>query len=451
MNQQNESQAIRPYQTPAPHLRAGDSLHGESKRMAFLEDAVVHRRCYPDGTTAWILIPIERIWEVATSNRLIVEEFPTTRGSNLCKVKFFTWRGRSRPVTSLSTVTLSLKNFYYGSSGTIPSAWILAVYIQSTQRTMLFTRIVGALPRIQPHGWMATHSRGWSNAFARHSSSLPASAFKYPRRPPARVRTLRRDQLQSEDFVDVSDSKTRTILLGPEKLAAKIGYEPDQTHKRGVGRRLSFPPDARGFLYYHCDPSFPPTAGEIRFRLTPDDNPATFEHGTDLIDRDGLPWSIPLWKIANTASLKEQVIRDELVQPELMRAVEKVMSEYNSELVQGGTTSKIFTLRQIVPITCYEVFTDSRSKVCPVPKSPYSGRILVRFEHSTLPQHVATRSLVLRVLKILQPIKVRIPGYDGHVPMPREGALLQSHTRVWSTNLDNPKSAYKDLNIFTNQ
>ena len=59
-----------------------------------------------------------------------------------------------------------------------------------------------------------------------------------------------------------------------------------------------FPEDTRGFLYYHSPAAgVPPAAGELRFRLTPRDDPASFDKGSDLQMETGLPWQIPLLKV----------------------------------------------------------------------------------------------------------------------------------------------------------
>jgi hypothetical protein len=67
---------------------------------------------------------------------------------------------------------------------------------------------------------------------------------------------------------------------------------------------------------------------------------------------------------------------------------------------------------------------------------------LVRFERSTLPKHKGTRTVVLRFLKIITPVKCVIPHYGGHIMPPKEGELHQrtpivkSNPPVWSLNID---------------
>ena len=65
---------------------------------------------------------------------------------------------------------------------------------------------------------------------------------------------------------------------------------------------------------------------------------------------------------------------------------------------------------------------------------------MARFERSTLPDHEGTRTVVLRFLKIITPVKCVTPGYDGYLFFPMEGELYQRirHTSelVWSVNID---------------
>jgi hypothetical protein len=71
---------------------------------------------------------------------------------------------------------------------------------------------------------------------------------------------------------------------------------------------------------------------------------------------------------------------------------------------------------------------------------------LARFERSTLPEHEGTRTLVLRFLKIITPVK-SVPLYDGYIVQPTEGQLHQRSARnfkniypqVWGVNIDKKK------------
>ena len=77
----------------------------------------------------------------------------------------------------------------------------------------------------------------------------------------------------------------------------------------------------------------------------------------------------------------------------------------------------------------------------------FVGSALARFERSTLSVHKGTRTVVLRFLKIITPVKCVVPFYDGHICWPKEGELHQrsrKNTRkmemsVWNVNIDKSK------------
>ena len=74
----------------------------------------------------------------------------------------------------------------------------------------------------------------------------------------------------------------------------------------------------------------------------------------------------------------------------------------------------------------------------------FVGSALARFERSTLPDHKGTRTVGLRFLKIITPIKCLIPFYDGNIVQPEEGKLhrrisqspYKTDRRAWSVNID---------------
>jgi hypothetical protein len=76
---------------------------------------------------------------------------------------------------------------------------------------------------------------------------------------------------------------------------------------------------------------------------------------------------------------------------------------------------------------------------------------LARFERSTVPEHKGTRTVVLRFIKIITPVKCVIPLYDGHIVPPEEGELHRRYPRnrkitakldppVWGFDIDKRKS-----------
>jgi hypothetical protein len=81
---------------------------------------------------------------------------------------------------------------------------------------------------------------------------------------------------------------------------------------------------------------------------------------------------------------------------------------------------------------------------------------LVRFERSTLECHEGTRTLVLRYLKIITPVKCVIPLYDGYIAPPKEGELHRGSRinskdkkgqQVWSVDVDKSKIMVQSLRL----
>jgi hypothetical protein len=76
-----------------------------------------------------------------------------------------------------------------------------------------------------------------------------------------------------------------------------------------------FPEGTRGFLYYD-EPAagVPPAAGELRFRVTPGNTPASFVQGSDLLWPTGLPWSVPLLAMVGIESVQKTKYYEPILQ-----------------------------------------------------------------------------------------------------------------------------------------
>jgi hypothetical protein len=107
-----------------------------------------------------------------------------------------------------------------------------------------------------------------------------------------------------------------------------VSNETSHTRLRNFPTTIPFPACTQGFLYYHSPPSIPPVAGEVRFRLTPENNPELFDLGRDLHTRNGLPWRIPLLAMSGNNSHKhllQLLLADGLVTPALMAKCDQMV------------------------------------------------------------------------------------------------------------------------------
>ena len=89
-----------------------------------------------------------------------------------------------------------------------------------------------------------------------------------------------------------------------------------------------FPEGTRGFLYYNSpEAGVPPAAGELRFRVIPENAPASFVRGSDLLMETGLPWSVPLLTMVERSDgvrkgryqpIRQLLLDDGLITPALL-------------------------------------------------------------------------------------------------------------------------------------
>ncbi|KAJ7084650.1 hypothetical protein B0H15DRAFT_783663 [Mycena belliarum] len=259
-----------------------------------------------------------------------------------------------------------------------------------------------------------------------------------------KVTTLDPARLRPSDHVDLSHLK-RFAVLQPNRKMGKAGtyllYHQEDTEN------ISFPPRTAGFFYYYRPPDdLPVTAGGIRFRIAAV-NPAAFSRGRDLTRPNGAVWHIALESIAKSMTktvLREIILRDKLVSEEDM-ADHTPKGLDNRERAQ----TVIHSFYEPFPVSFQRahyinIYSDGNKYRCDVrvfheqragpPSSvyPYSGRALVRFELSTLPEHSGLRVAVLRCVKIIDPPRLMIPDYDGYLPPPVEGELVQRPSRAVS-------------------
>ncbi|KAF5381604.1 hypothetical protein D9615_005420 [Tricholomella constricta] len=212
---------------------------------------------------------------------------------------------------------------------------------------------------------------------------------------PPNIQTLDPSLLTASDYIDIAGKKWTSVRLPGFALFrygfAERAYRP-------------FPPNARGFMYWHQDPSLPPTTAALRFRLTSGPDPALFPSGTDLRLYAGTSlWSIGIPRIATCAiyaPVKDHLIAQRLVDPTLLRALEvahatipnpksgtQALCTLNQpfEIDLSATTYlHVFSKRAIGPIFLTYICFDHRKSVF---RPPYTGRILARFELSRLPEH----------------------------------------------------------------
>ncbi|KAG6873065.1 hypothetical protein C0995_003371 [Termitomyces sp. Mi166 len=294
------------------------------------------------------------------------------------------------------------------------------------------------------------------------------------------ISTLDPSHLQPTDFIDLSN-RTQPALrtsLNPPTVRTVLKY-----HKT-IHSNLPFPPSTQGFLYMYTDPRLPILASQIRFRITPSNDPAQFASGTDLVDPHGEPWTLSALDLAYYARfehLKQQLLHDGYTEyidalsklpkrgPHLRRSLYYLEQPFVIDMSDADCTLAFISSTQIVSGRMYNIFVDLGLNSCPYtglyPSStshltnthyyyytpPPIGRLILRFERSTLPEHTTTTGtfVVLRILKILSPIQPVDHRYNNRVPVPRPGELVVKpcfgRYRVRAYDLDGKKCVVSGL------
>ncbi|KAF8335215.1 hypothetical protein F5887DRAFT_1079293 [Amanita rubescens] len=122
--------------------------------------------------------------------------------------------------------------------------------------------------------------------------------------------TLNLSKLSHTDFLDVSNKSARNIWFK---------HSPRATMIRS---RVGFPGNTQGFFYYHVPPPhLPPAMGQLRFRITPNNDPSTFNSGSDLLTSGPVPWGLSLFHLAGSEKYEDlcaQLVAEGLISRELL-------------------------------------------------------------------------------------------------------------------------------------
>ncbi|TFK46231.1 hypothetical protein OE88DRAFT_1668145 [Heliocybe sulcata] len=315
-------------------------------------------------------------------------------------------------------------------------------------------------------------------------SDIPSTAATGLRHGSAlRLRTLKRTRLDVKDFVDLTGRLTKTVHF-------PAAHEEPSFQMRYYGQGVPFSPESHGFFYWHLDPDAPPVSGQVRFRTTASSDPATFPIGHDLQLPDGRIWHISLFDIARRATysgLRAHLLSEKLVTVKLLDSASSITAAKGEKVGHPATGSLLiwkFGQRFLVDFPsiktaiwilgssmaerlllprlfsvhvresesagiCYVLSESSKSSVSGqtgrhgflngVDYTPFAGRALVQFERSTLPEHKGTRTVVLRILKVMK----KSDGSDdaSWTPEPQEDGLDMSgmHQHAWSVDVDQPQ------------
>ena len=159
------------------------------------------------------------------------------------------------------------------------------------------------------------------------------------------------------------------------------------TRKTDTRARPSYPPGTRAFLYYSMSPDKPRIAGELRLRVAPSDDPASFKSGSDLLLTNGQPWSRPLYALSKIYFPLYEKLREERLVPDDLDKVLSTLSiknpryrrnhllySFNDTFIVDFSSAVliifVITEQGVARLPFLRQFTDCR-KMCRY--SPYTG------------------------------------------------------------------------------
>ncbi|KAI1783721.1 hypothetical protein LXA43DRAFT_306602 [Ganoderma leucocontextum] len=310
-----------------------------------------------------------------------------------------------------------------------------------------------------------------------------------------KIRTLDTSKLTSDDYLDFSSKvqpPVRVILRSADSPTYTSYFCTTEWSSR------AYPPGTHGFMYYHAPANTSPLAGELRFRVTPSRDPASFATGSDLLTERGIAWRYPLYKIvrrpANYQPIAALLLQGGLVSQRTLDAVGAAVSESPLRTHDGPQSPEsdgvaflsdapppnmllsstpvlsafgqefhfhyaadwncmcvmskweaILRQPRLSGISSFLVRVDGEH----VQYSPFRGSVICCFERSTLPEHTGKRVVVIRIKRVVDEDPVRLtdtpaPTDGCLVPFeqlgPREGELVtvmsRGKVRPWAVDVD---------------
>ena len=255
--------------------------------------------------------------------------------------------------------------------------------------------------------------------------------------------TLNPAQLQPSDYLDLSGIQaSEQVAVSKPSNIVRLQYG---TRKTGEDvSRLPFPPNTKGFLYYHRPPPVyhvtdnhgkgreirvpvHPAAGQLRFRLVDIPDPTQFASGHDLRSLKGLIWGPNIFTIHSSSKSYRHIlpllyssfpdILPERVRSVLeegqgallgrlshrtMRIMDNVLEPFEVDF-----SRKVHLAYLLAPdgIKKVEIYSFGRTTNLSRGLTGFGGRAICRFEPvtSTSPRHGQGLRIGIRILSWLTP------------------------------------------------
>lgn len=184
-------------------------------------------------------------------------------------------------------------------------------------------------------------------------------------KPTKIVQTLERANLSKSDHLELSNLGRFVIQCDPTddspQSRARLTMHPKDDQP-------PFPEHTQGFLYFVPAPHpAVQLASQVRFRLTRDDDPNSFDEGKDLLNPDYTPWHIPLVSIARIprfGGLRYLLLKDALVPPLALETAAGLDVRVGPPAQIIHSLGQLFSLQFTVlkPIFCFASATTMHQK-----------------------------------------------------------------------------------------
>jgi hypothetical protein len=202
-----------------------------------------------------------------------------------------------------------------------------------------------------------------------------------------KLSTLMPEELKRSDFFDLSNRIAKSLSF------SHVPSSSNPTILRYPGKTSRFPPETRGFLYYHTQTDYPPLSASIRFRRTSSNDPSTFHEGEDLLAPSGIPWQISLPAIVQCQanSLLDYLLHARLVTTEQLKHWDRFLhfKRTNPDLM-------LHHLTQPFPVK----FHSSSIYLSAVTKNDFGVICLRHFFRDRRPEDRPYRGMHLRVIPV---------------------------------------------------
>ncbi|KAJ8694946.1 hypothetical protein PTI98_007577 [Pleurotus ostreatus] len=146
------------------------------------------------------------------------------------------------------------------------------------------------------------------------------------------ITTLNPARIHADCRIDISSTTRTTIevmdnMRGGGTLSHNkfvITYQTERPSSSEL-TKLRFPDRTGGFLYYHSPHNLPPSAGELRFRVSD----SSFQQGQDLLIKNARPWRIPMYGLvdppADLVGLRDQLLHEKLIAVDQLDACRRIL------------------------------------------------------------------------------------------------------------------------------